>query len=810
MANPIGSPRLVLTMAAAALMSGCGGGTEPTNPPPPPPPPAPVVTTVTVTAPRATIVVGESLTLSAVVRDAQGQTMSGKTVAWSSSNATAASVSTLGVVTGLAEGDATITGSVEGKSGSVQLAIRLVLADASRQVSAVVGAAGDTLTTSNGTGISYSLEIPAGAIETPVTISMTPVSGMKGASFSGGLLGAVRFAPAGLSFLRGVRLRITGVTAPPAGQVAVAFVGPDTGGIQALVPSTLDGSTLTVIVPHFSVVGAGAELPARIAGIVPRVDTAIVENNLSLISLMLADGSSRAEFNDVLDDWGAWLEFALIASRGSTVEMLDALAEYALWTGTIAFVAAARPSLAPIASEDPLKTRLLKNQFFLAEGLFAAIARNNRLCRTLKSYEDAEVVLFWQEQASALGVDQLDLDFDAIPDLARFSVLKLLRENCLAVVLDVAQLVDPLEVGTPTDLTTFHKVQFVNQPNRDNAAFGVNLVPGGLSIVAPSGFTSSTGRYVSGVTATATGTVQVLVNACLVFPGKTTASDVCDVQTLARNALARLRIGIEPFPNGTVGVSYSDLLQASGGAGGYQWSVASGQLPPGLALNASTGRVSGSPTTAGTFSFRVRVTSGSQSDEADFVIVIIAAPPPPPGTCPDVRIDTNARLAENLELTCANNMSIGGFNNQLSNPVSLPSLTRVWESFAMRGEAPGGLSLPALESVGSSGGCGLLFELGKVAVLDLPALKNAFVCGLAVGRAPDLTTIKLGGLTLVEGELWITDNPKLTDISGIKCGARIQGNLTITGNPLLSTAAAQALAACLTVTGSVRISDNKP
>ena len=175
-----------------------------------------------------------------------------------------------------------------------------------------------------------------------------------------------------------------------------------------------------------------------------------------------------------------------------------------------------------------------------------------------------------------------------------------------------------------------------------------------------------------------------------------------------------------------------------------------------------------------------------------------------------MRIDTNARLAAAVDLTCALNMSIGGFNGSLTDPVSLPLLTVVQESFALRGEAPGGLSLPALHSVGGSGGCGLLFELAKVAVLDLPSLANAFVCGLAVGRAPDLTTIRLGALSLVEGELWITDNPKLTDISGIRCGARINGNLIIRDNPMLRTADAQAKANCLVVTGSIQISGNMP
>lgn len=75
--------------------------------------------------------------------------------------------------------------------------------------------------------------------------------------------------------------------------------------------------------------------------------------------------------------------------------------------------------------------------------------------------------------------------------------------------------------------------------------------------------------------------------------------------------------------------------------------------------------------------------------------------------------------------------------------------------------------------------------------------------------APDLTTIKLGSLSLVEGSLDITNNPKLSDISGIACGGRINGNLVILNNPVLSTAAAQAKANCLTVTGQTTISGNK-
>jgi hypothetical protein len=69
-----------------------------------------------------------------------------------------------------------------------------------------------------------------------------------------------------------------------------------------------------------------------------------------------------------------------------------------------------------------------------------------------------------------------------------------------------------------------------------------------------------------------------------------------------------------------IGQPYSGVFLAEGGVPPYQWSLISGQLPPGLSLS-SNGSISGRATVAGTFSFVVRATdSKGQTGFAAFTI----------------------------------------------------------------------------------------------------------------------------------------------------------------------------------------------
>src|SRR5258706_7121825 len=111
---------------------------------------------------------------------------------------------------------------------------------------------------------------------------------------------------------------------------------------------------------------------------------------------------------------------------------------------------------------------------------------------------------------------------------------------------------------------------------------------------------------------------------------------------LAANASAQITISpAPPLPYGTIGSNYVANLSASGGqSGNYTFSLAGGQLPPGLQLSTvtpssgpNTGRISGSPTTGGTYNFTIRATDSSLSGTQQYSIGVmqITTPSPLPG-----------------------------------------------------------------------------------------------------------------------------------------------------------------------------------
>ena len=111
-----------------AVLGACTSGANTVTPPPPPtapPPPPAAVASVAITL-NASMLPGSTQTAAATIRDAGGAALSGRAVAWKSSNPAVATIDgTSGLISAVALGIDTITATSEGVSGSAQLAVAI-------------------------------------------------------------------------------------------------------------------------------------------------------------------------------------------------------------------------------------------------------------------------------------------------------------------------------------------------------------------------------------------------------------------------------------------------------------------------------------------------------------------------------------------------------------------------------------------------------------------------------------------------------------------------------------------------------------
>ena len=90
-----------------------------------------------------------------------------------------------------------------------------------------------------------------------------------------------------------------------------------------------------------------------------------------------------------------------------------------------------------------------------------------------------------------------------------------------------------------------------------------------------------------------------------------------------------LSISAPTFRPATANTPFTGTLSASGGTPGYQWSIVSGSLPSGLSLSATTGAITGTPTSYGRAVFTAQVSdSGSPAQTQTAQASILIAPLP--------------------------------------------------------------------------------------------------------------------------------------------------------------------------------------
>ena len=204
-----------------------------------------------------------------------------------------------------------------------------------------------------------------------------------------------------------------------------------------------------------------------------------------------------------------------------------------------------------------------------------------------------------------------------------------------------------------------------------------------------------------------------------------TGSASCDL-SITVTTITAPTITTSSLSSGTVGVSYTASLSASGTTP-ITWSKTSGDLPGGLTLSTS-GDISGTPTTAGTFAFVVQAVNDAGTDSADLSITIASADAP---GLPIILTTSLASGTRGIAYTAS--LSAAGA------PTISWSLTS--------GDLPGGLTLSTSGDISGTPTTAGTFTFTVQAVNSVGSASRSFTITIAAPTLPGSPTITTTSLS---------------------------------------------------------------
>ena len=396
------------------------------------------------------------------------------------------------------------------------------LVETGRAVTGTVGVEGGSLRATSSTGITYTLDVPAGALAQATQITLTPIRGLDGGPLSDGFVGAVQFGPSGLRFRIPAVLRI-GATATAGGRTLVGFGSRNDGTAPGLDLAKSSGGTILLDVAHFSNAGASAATPDDLAHVTPADDVDPAEAAGDALARIVGSGTSADQIAGILRRWyvDAVHPGLQAADGGGAAAEGAALGEWVLWR--VKRQTAAEISLIPVASIDALlATEDAEARPLVARAFHAEIDGSNADCVAQHDLAPLAAASGTQQVADHFGLGTADLGLD------RHSFL---RDACVTPEIESVAIPAPLQAGFPNSMDAQARMRFGNAGEPVGGPFAFSLTAVNATLGTPQGFSTADGRYTSVITAATQGAVSVSVGACVVLPGPLVAgSDLCASQ----------------------------------------------------------------------------------------------------------------------------------------------------------------------------------------------------------------------------------------------------------------------------------------
>ena len=256
------------------------------------------------------------------------------------------------------------------RSPANPVAVNPVLDTSHSTTQTIAASQGGTIKATGSDGSAFTLTIPANALLSDETITMTPVASIAGLPTSGGLLAAVQLSPDGLQLQQAATLTIQPAVSVSAGQ-QVGFGYHASGQEFYLQPLGLTG-TIVMSLTHFSASGVGRGEPVN-----PGVPTSAADRYDALIEALATarrcqllsgancGGMTQEDLNNLFDAYSqAFYKEGLVPELQAALtedgKALEAIAQAWAWQRSLE-VLGLDTSKEPYATEIAFITKVVPN-----------------------------------------------------------------------------------------------------------------------------------------------------------------------------------------------------------------------------------------------------------------------------------------------------------------------------------------------------------------------------------------------------------------------------------------------------------------